>query len=144
MLQRRETSSDMIFGRHTLLAGHLSLPESKNSSCNVGTQAPLQLDIQGTSTPTAYKAILSDISYQVNLLQTKLSTVTTPDKLLSQCIADQGTRCTSLHSTLASRRAQYSKDIADRRNISAREFGLFKPGPHEKADQALHREDGQA
>lgn len=88
------------------------LTESKNSSCNVGTQAPLQLDIQGTSTPTAYKAILSDISYQVNLLQTELSTVTTPDKLLTQCIADQGSRCTSLHSTLASRRAQYSKDIA--------------------------------
>ena len=62
------------------------------------------------------QAILSDISYQVNLLQTELSTVTTPDKLLTQCIADQGSRCTSLHSTLASRRAQYSKDIAGRYN----------------------------
>jgi len=89
------------------------LTESKNdnSPCNVGTQAPQQLDIQQTSTPTAYKAILSDISYQVNLLQTELSTVTTPDKLLTQSLADQDSRCTNLHSTLASRRAQYSKDI---------------------------------
>jgi len=97
-----------------------------NSSCNVGTQAPQQLDIQGTPTPTAYKAILSDISYQVHLLQTELSTVTTPDKLLTKSLADQDSRCANLHSTLASRRAQYSKDITVTRQQQVAEISQLE------------------
>ena len=62
------------------------------------------------------QAILSDISYQVSLLQTELSTPTSLDRTITQTMRDrmndQANRCTNLHSTLAIKRAKYSKDMA--------------------------------
>jgi len=97
----------------------MSLEENKKNTSNMSTQAPTIVNIQesSTNTPTtAYKAILSDISYQVSLLQTELSTPTSLDKTITQTMrdrmSDQANRCTNLHSTLAIKRAKYSKDMA--------------------------------
>jgi uncharacterized protein with PIN domain len=82
---------------------------------NVATQAPQVLDMKAHTPTTTYKAILSDISSQISILHSELSSASSTDKMLLKGlrsrICGQENRCHNLYSTLALRRGKYCKDM---------------------------------